>query len=287
MRWWSGVLGASFVLLSIAVAGAQAPPARVFGTASVNGATPPLGTVVEAFIAGVRCGEGVVRQVSDQVGVGYVVDVRSEAVEAGCGSAGSEIRFRIGGVDAGQTAAFESGSFIRLDLVIAAAPAPVQTPPPNATQPPPVSTAAPVTAPQPTTPPPTAVPPTATAVPATPSPTAAPPTAAPATPTPTAAATATPEATPTPAATATPDVTTTPTPTPTPAATAESTATASPLGTATLAPTGTAVSVSPARPDDGDDGGLPSAVWLLLALAVLGAAGAGLYYSQRGRRSGV
>src|SRR5437868_6809235 len=65
---------------------AQGPPARVFGAVTVDGATPPQGTRVEAYIAGKLCGEGVVRQLGGDIGVGYVVDVKGESLEPGCGA---------------------------------------------------------------------------------------------------------------------------------------------------------------------------------------------------------
>src|SRR5262249_45053727 len=65
---------------------AQGPPARVFGSVTVDGATPPQGTRVEAYIDGKLCGEGVVRQIGGDIGVGYVVDVKGESQEAGCGA---------------------------------------------------------------------------------------------------------------------------------------------------------------------------------------------------------
>lgn len=111
---------------------AQGPPARVYGTVTVDGATPPAGTKVEAYIGGVLCGEGVVRQIGE-LGLGYVVDVKGEGQQAGCGAAGRDITLKVGGRDAPQTDTFVEGAFIRLDLTVSGA---VATPTPGPTPPP-------------------------------------------------------------------------------------------------------------------------------------------------------
>lgn len=256
MQWLArlALLGSVGLLLAGARgASAQVPPARVFGTVTVNGVTPPPGTRVEAIMGDQVCGEGVVRELGGEIGVGYVVDVRNETLQPGCGADGRTITFRVGGQVAPQTAVYEVGSFIRLDLMLSGA---VETPPPGPT-PPPFGAAA-----QPT--------PTPEAPPATP--TATP--GAALTPTPTPATEASPTPSPTPAAS--------------PAGTPGTTATASPTGTAppaaAITPTGTVITVSPPGATQDEDGGVPVVVWLVLVVAAAAAAGAAIYLYVRSSR---
>ena len=272
MRWMAVLavlagLGLSALGSGVTDLLAQSPPARVFGTVTVDGATPPQGTKVEAFINGRLCGDGVVRQLGTDIGIGYVVDVREEQTEPGCGAEGRTITFKVGGRDAPQTETFRSGAFIRLDLMVTGA---IETPTPGPTPPPFGAGAA--------SPSPTPAADTPTPAPATPTPAATASPTAPASPTATATGTGTPEATPT--GTATPSPTPGGTPTVTPTPTATPTVTVTPTGTATPA------AIEPDQTDaDDENGGVPIFIWVLLALAVLAAAGAGLYLTQR-RRGG-
>lgn len=117
-----------------APAGAQLPPTRVFGAVTVDGRPAPAGTVVQAFIGEKLCGEGVVRRISDELPLGYVVDVAGASQSEGCGTDGATITFRVGGVPANETATFATGSFVRLDLTVSGQ---VATPTPGAPTPPP------------------------------------------------------------------------------------------------------------------------------------------------------
>jgi hypothetical protein len=90
---------------------AQQPPNRFYGSVSLNGAQPPAGTPVIAFIQGRECGRGEVRDDGR-----YVVDVDDEATRPGCGTEGAVITFEVGGVAAGQTGVYRRGTFTELQL---------------------------------------------------------------------------------------------------------------------------------------------------------------------------
>lgn len=120
---WAGV--AALIVAVVALVGVaqpaaaqQAPPNRVFGTVQLNGATPPAGTVITAFIGGMQCGGGQVRENGM-----YVADVVDASQTAGCGMEGAVVTFRVGGVQAGQTLSFQSGMFTELNLVAPGMPA--------------------------------------------------------------------------------------------------------------------------------------------------------------------
>jgi hypothetical protein len=237
--------GAGFLMVGARGASAQVPPARVFGTVTVDGATPPVGTKVEAFIGDMLCGEGTVRRLGAEIPVGYVVDVKNESQEPGCGGDDRKITIKIGGREAPQTTIYETGSFIRLDLEISGTvqtPTPTPTPLPGAlgTQ-------------------------TPTATPAA---------------SPTAEASPTPAATMTASPTATEPAATSPTAAPSPAGTASPTGT--PAATAT--PSGAVITVTPPPSAEGEGGGVPAALVLLLVLAAAAIAGALIYlYVRRSR----
>jgi hypothetical protein len=107
------LLLAATALLPLAAGAQRLPPHRFFGRVTVNGAAPPVGTVVEAFIGSTRCGSG---QTSS--GGNYVVDVDHGTSTPGCGSGGATIVFRVSGVAATQTATFRDGGFEPLDLTV-------------------------------------------------------------------------------------------------------------------------------------------------------------------------
>jgi hypothetical protein len=230
-----------------------APPTRVFGAVTVNGEPPPPGTVVEAFVGGMPCGQGEVRDLGDPIGIGFVVDVDADAFNPGCGNDGETITFKVDGLDAPETATFQTGAFVQRDLTAAGAPA---SPPPAQESPPPAQV--------------------------TPSPSPAPP--PPATPSPSPVATSTPTATP--AASPSPSPSPSPTETSTPEASPTGTATSTPTATVTATP---AVTVSPTptstiiQPggENGDDGGVSPVVWGVGGLVILAAAGIGAYVVYR------
>jgi hypothetical protein len=227
----------------------QLPPTRVYGTVQINGETPPIGTLVEAFVHGNRCGSGEVRDVGAPVGVGYVVDVDADAFTPGCGNNGDTITFRVGGVDAAETATFQTGAFVEQNLTGSGQPAPQPT-----------ATPTPTPAAQPS-----------------PSPAASP---APA-PTPQPGQTPSPEPSPAPGPAETPTATVTPEGTPAPSPAGTMTPTATPSRTAT--PAGGVTTIRPAD-TDGDGDGIAPAVWVAGVLAILAVAGAGAYFVQRARR---
>jgi hypothetical protein len=85
-----GLAAISF-LVAVSISGSSAvralPPTRFFGTIAVNGAQPPLNTIVRAKIDNQICGEGRVSEVAGFF-IGYTVDVNSSANQAGCGDFG-------------------------------------------------------------------------------------------------------------------------------------------------------------------------------------------------------
>jgi len=113
------------------------PPARVFGTAQLNGRPAAAGTPVVALIGTVTCGTASVSATGT-----YVVDVNSAASQAGCGTDGASIAFTVGGARATQTTTWRQGAFIELNLTAQAA-TPVRTASPT-----PVPTARPTASPQ-------------------------------------------------------------------------------------------------------------------------------------------
>lgn len=115
-------------------AAAQTPPARVFGSVTVNGSAPPAGTVVEAFVEGRACGSGEVRDLGAPVGIGYIVDVRSDSSTPGCARDGATVAFKVGGLDAAENVTFQTGAFIQQSLTAQGQPA---SPPPATASPPP------------------------------------------------------------------------------------------------------------------------------------------------------
>ncbi len=113
---------AAFVTLVLATAPTATaqplPPNRYYGSVTLNGQTPPVGTPVTAYIGEQLCGTGEVRADGR-----YVVDVDDATKTPGCGTPGAVITFRVGGVLAGQTGTFQAGSFTELPLTAPGQPA--------------------------------------------------------------------------------------------------------------------------------------------------------------------
>jgi hypothetical protein len=108
-----GVLGHGDVSRAAAQA---APPFRVYGSVTIDGADAPPGTRIEAIVNGAACG-------SDRlIGSKYVIDVETANTRDWCATPGAEVSFRIGGVPARQTTMYEVGAFARLDLARAPVP---------------------------------------------------------------------------------------------------------------------------------------------------------------------
>ena len=112
-----------------------------------------MDTAVEAYVGDVLCGEGTVQDLGDPIGVGYLVDVFADAFKPGCGTDEATVMFRVGGVPAAETGAFQTGSFVQLDLTAdgepAPPPAPVTVVEPGTEPPPEEVPAAPEPAPEP------------------------------------------------------------------------------------------------------------------------------------------
>jgi hypothetical protein len=107
---------AALAITFTAVEAQRLPPHRFFGRVTLNGGSPPVGTMVEAFIGSARCGSG---QTSS--GGAYVVDVDHLSSTPGCGTAGAMISFRVSGITATPTATFRDGGFEMLDLTASGA----------------------------------------------------------------------------------------------------------------------------------------------------------------------
>lgn len=255
---------------------AQGPPARFFGTVSVDGATPPQGTVVQAYIGDRLCGEGTVRQLGAEIPVGYVVDVKSSAQQEGCGEDGNTVKLKVGGRDAPQSDTYVTGGFIRVDLSLSGA---VQTPPPGPT-PPPFVQATPVPAAS-ATPAPSSPPASAPPASSQPSPAASGSPAPSGTPGPSGSPGASPAAGASGSPSARPE--SSGSPSPSPSASASSSPGASPSGSDAPTPgAGTTIIPSPA-PSGGGGNGTAVALAAVVALIALAALG-GLFYRSRRRR---
>ncbi|MFN8559118.1 MAG: lamin tail domain-containing protein [Dehalococcoidia bacterium] len=101
-------------LTTEAVNAQRLPPHRFFGTVTLNGSVPPVGTRVEAAIDGRVCGVG---QTSS--GGNYVVDVDHQTSTPGCGRPGATVTFRVNGQTATPTGVFRDGGYERLDITAA------------------------------------------------------------------------------------------------------------------------------------------------------------------------
>jgi hypothetical protein len=107
-------------------------PATFFGSASVQGQTPPPESEVRAFIGTTDCTQLAAgqRTFGIEAGVGvYVVTVVHESQKAGCGKEGKQVTFKINGMDANQAAAWKAGPQ-QLDLNVGSG-APQQLPTPT------------------------------------------------------------------------------------------------------------------------------------------------------------
>lgn len=107
--------GAAHAAPAAAQFGPVTPPARVFGNVSVAGRPAPGATVV-ALIGSSVCGT-----TTAAADGSYQVDVRSAAVQAGCGVDGAVVTFSINGRPARETVVYQSGGFIQRDLSAGAA----------------------------------------------------------------------------------------------------------------------------------------------------------------------
>jgi len=98
--------------LPLARAAAQPQiPSTFYGTASIEGKTPPPDADVRAFVDGVDCtqlGPGVRFIIENGVGL-YVVSVMHDSQKPGCGKDGKTVTFAVGGKAAPQTAHWKAG----------------------------------------------------------------------------------------------------------------------------------------------------------------------------------
>lgn len=86
------------------------PPARFYGSVTLDGATAPNGTTIRARIGGTECGSGT------SSGGSYVVDVASVSIRSGCGSEGATVSFLIASTSAQQTGTYYPGAPVALNL---------------------------------------------------------------------------------------------------------------------------------------------------------------------------
>ncbi len=129
---------ASLLVPSMTAQAFPALPSSFYGVVSYNGKNVPDGTVVEALI-----NDQVIAQGFSQTYEGksvYSLDVNgddSQTPGKEGGVDGDEVYFRVGGLDAGQTGTWHSGTNVELDLTVtstAALNSPQLTPAPLATQ---------------------------------------------------------------------------------------------------------------------------------------------------------
>jgi hypothetical protein len=108
------VLVAVVALCALPLARAAAQPqipSTFYGTANIEGKTPPPDTDVRGFVDGVDCtqlGPGVRFIIENGVGL-YVVSVMHESQKPGCGKEGKTVTFTVGGEAAPQTAPWKAG----------------------------------------------------------------------------------------------------------------------------------------------------------------------------------
>jgi len=99
------------------------PPARFFGSITLNGGPFPTTSTIDALIGGVVCGSGGVT-----AGGAYAVDVASASVAAGCGTPGAIVSFRVGGtLPVNETGVFTIGGYTQLNLTIGGSQQPAAT----------------------------------------------------------------------------------------------------------------------------------------------------------------
>ncbi len=124
------LLGITLALLVVALpraVRAQTPPARFYGSVTLNGAPAPGGVEIVAYVGDVECG----RTTTTDDGR-YVLDVSADGSVPGCGTDDATVRFVVNGMPADQTGVFQTGYFIPLDLSVGGAPAaPAQEAPPS------------------------------------------------------------------------------------------------------------------------------------------------------------
>jgi hypothetical protein len=100
------------------------PPNRHWGTVQLDGQRAPAGTEVMALIDDQICGTTVVRQYEG--GLYYVLDVASASFQAGCGTDGATVAFKVGSARAAQTATWQEGRFTHLNLTASGLDQPAQ-----------------------------------------------------------------------------------------------------------------------------------------------------------------
>ena len=109
----AALVGASLLTAQTPLFAQQAPPARFFGSLTIDGQEAPMDTEVKAFINGNEC--GVTRTAASG---SYILDVRSSVGYPGCGTEGAAISFQVNGIGAAESGSFDTGYFKPLDLTM-------------------------------------------------------------------------------------------------------------------------------------------------------------------------
>ena len=145
---WVVAVAVVLVALGPRGAAAQIPdvPSTIFGSVTDSAGIVPAGLAVEAYVGEKLCGKGDTEFTGDgasRVTV-YFADVVADTQTAGCGTAGAEVRIKVGDRFAPQTARWQKGP-VQFDITFGSAtPAPIPTftpaPRPTATQRPAAST---------------------------------------------------------------------------------------------------------------------------------------------------
>src|SRR5215203_5732361 len=117
------VVGLALVLLIAFGAVASPPPlpSSFYGTLGTSGFTVPAGTKVSAWIGGVQFAEAPVFTADGATA--FVIDIPGDILETAAvegGREGQTIAFKVGGAPAPQTALWNTGSYERRDLTVAA-----------------------------------------------------------------------------------------------------------------------------------------------------------------------
>ena len=99
-------------LLTTQPSAAQVPdvPATFYGSATIDGGLPPVGSPVRGFVDGRDCTQpGAMGTIAAGSVGAYVISVMHESQQPGCGREGAAITFTIAGREAGQSATWKRG----------------------------------------------------------------------------------------------------------------------------------------------------------------------------------
>lgn len=115
------------------------PPAKFYGTVTVNGAPAPVGSDIRAKVNGEICGQALVKGIDGVGANAYNVDVLHSGQQAGCGNVGDTVTFEWASTPTGSefmlcgSGTWDNTHFNQLNLVCGAAPTATPTPSPSTT----------------------------------------------------------------------------------------------------------------------------------------------------------